>query len=277
MGVSVISHTKFKTKKGIVQNLWKFIHFSSIIQLSSIMAQDPNEDTEWNDVLRSKGIIPEKPKEKEISEDEIIAMMDKAIEKKTLGKAMEDMNLDELDELEDEEEERILEEHRRARMAEIKKLQAKASFGTVGEISGQDYVNEVNKAGEGIWVVLHLYKQGIPLCALINQYMTNIAAKNPNVKFLKSISTTCIPNYPDRNLPTLFVYYEGEMKKQLAGPHNFRGMNMTSDEFEYILSKTGAIKTEIKSDPRPQVKDVMMSSLRNGGNKDDSDTDNDDW
>jgi len=157
------------------------------------MAQDPNEDTEWNDVLRSRGIIPEKPKEKEISEDEIIAMMDKAIEKKNLGKAMEDMNLDELDELEDEEEERVLEEYRRARMAEIKKLQAKSSFGTVGEISAQDYVNEVNKAGDGIWVVLHLYKQGIPLCALINQYMTNIAAKNPDVKFLKSISTTCIP------------------------------------------------------------------------------------
>merc|ERR1712242_635112 len=99
------------------------------------MAQDPNEDTEWNDVLRSKGIIPEKPKEKEISEDEIIAMMDKAIEKKTLGKAMEDMNLDELDELEDEEEERILEEYRRARMAEIKKLQAKSNFGTVGKLT----------------------------------------------------------------------------------------------------------------------------------------------
>ena len=24
--------------------------------------QDPNEDTEWNDILRAKGIIPEKPK-----------------------------------------------------------------------------------------------------------------------------------------------------------------------------------------------------------------------
>jgi len=82
-------------------------------------------------------------------------------------------------------------------------------------------------------------------------------------------------------LPTIFVYYEGEMKKQLAGPHNFRGMNMTSDEFEFILGKTGAIKTEIKSDPRPQVKDVMMSKLqngaiRNGANKDD-DSDDDDW
>lgn len=34
-------------------------------------------------------------------------------------------------------------------------------YGTVGEISAQDYVNEVNKAGEGVWVILHLYKQGL--------------------------------------------------------------------------------------------------------------------
>ena len=94
------------------------------------------------------------------------------------------------------------------------------------------------------------------------------------MKFLKSISTTCIPNYPDRNLPTIFVYYEGEMKAQLAGPHNFRGLNMTSEEFEFILGKTGAIKTEITKDPRPKVKDVMMSSLNK--QKDDS-SDNDDW
>lgn len=25
--------------------------------------QDPNEDTEWNDVLRAKGILPPKPEE----------------------------------------------------------------------------------------------------------------------------------------------------------------------------------------------------------------------
>ena len=36
---------------------------------------------------------------------------------------------------------------------------------------------------------------------------------------------------------------------------------MTAEEFEYLLGKTGAIKTEITSDPRPQVKDVMMSAL----------------
>lgn len=30
------------------------------------------------------------------------------------------------------------------------------------EISAVDYVDEVNKAGDGVWVVLHLYKTGYP-------------------------------------------------------------------------------------------------------------------
>merc|ERR1712241_207219 len=233
--------------------------------MGSLKMQDPNEDTEWNDVLRAKGIIPEKPKEKEGTEDEIVSRLEKTIKEKSGAKDMEDMTLDELDELEDDEEERVLEQYRQQRIAQIKSLQEKSRFGDVREISANDYVAEVNKAGEGIFVVLHLYKQGIPLCALINQHMNALASKFPTVKFLKSISTTCIPNYPDKNLPTVFVYLEGNMKTQLVGPLSFRGMNMTLEEFEYLLGKTGAIETSIKSDPRPEVKDVMMSSLRNGG------------
>jgi len=239
--------------------------------------QDPNEDTEWNDVLRAKGIIPEKPKEKEVSEDDIVGMLEKTIKEKTGAKEMEDMTLDELDELEDEEEERVLEQYRQQRIAQIKSLQQKSRYGDVREISAQDYVAEVNKAGDGVFVVLHLYKQGIPLCALINQYLTQLAAKFPTVKFLKSISTTCIPNYPDKNLPTIFVYHEGNMKNQIVGPISFRGMKLTIDELEYMLGKAGAVETTIKNDPKPQVQDVMMSSLRNGNgaNNDDSSDDND--
>jgi hypothetical protein len=50
--------------------------------------------------------------------------------------------------------------------------------------------------------------QGIPLCALLNEYMNRLAARYPETKFLRAISTTCIPNYPDKNLPTIFVYFE---------------------------------------------------------------------
>lgn len=73
---------------------------------------------------------------------------------------------------------------------------------------------------------LHVFIPSIPLCALINQHMSQLARKFPQTKFLKSISTTCIPNYPDRNLPTIFVYLEGEMKAQFIGPLVFGGMNL---------------------------------------------------
>ncbi|KAK5640235.1 hypothetical protein RI129_011046 [Pyrocoelia pectoralis] len=229
--------------------------------------QNPNEDTEWNDVLRAKGIIP--PKEKEVTEEDLVTMLEQTIEDKqaaTKGKNMSDMNLDELDELEDSEDEGILLEYRRKRIAEIKALADKSKFGTVLEISAQDYVHEINKAGEGVWVILHLYKQGIPLCALINQYMNNLATKFRTVKFVKSISTTCIPNYPDKNLPTIFIYFEGEMKKQLVGPIELRGPNMTQDEFEYLIGKTGAIPTDIMEDPRVVVKDKLFSDLKDLNN-----------
>jgi len=125
-------------------------------------------------------------------------------------------------------------------------------------------------------VLLFFYRQGIMLCNVINEYMGRLAGKFPTVKFIRSISTTCIPNYPDSNLPTIFIYYEGKMKTQLVGPMAFRGTNMKIEEFEYILGKTGAIETDIKSDPRPKVKDVMMAKL--GHNQDESDNDSDpDW
>lgn len=73
---------------------------------------------------------------------------------------MSDLNLDELDELEDEEDERILQEYRAKRIAEIKAAAEKAKYGDVREISAEDYVEQVNKAGEDVYVVLHLYKQG---------------------------------------------------------------------------------------------------------------------
>ena len=67
------------------------------------------------------------------------------------------------------------------------------------------------------------------MCALINQYLTQLARKFPATKFLKSISTVCIPNYPDRNLPTMFIYFEGDMKGQIVSAVQFGGMNLSVD------------------------------------------------
>lgn len=81
------------------------------------------------------------------------------------------------------------------------------------------------------------FKFSIPLCALINQHLSGLAKKFQDVKFVKAISTTCIPNYPDRNLPTIFVYLEGDIKAQFIGPLVFGGMNLTRDGECLFLNK----------------------------------------
>jgi len=223
--------------------------------------QNPDEDTEWNDILRAKGILPPK-KEKEITEEDVINLVEQTVREKQNGekKDMLDMSLDELDELEDDKDERILEEYRRRRIAELKEQAQKNVFGEVLEISGQDFVNEINKAGSGVWVVLLLYKQGIQTCALLTEYLNHLARKFPATKFVKSISTTCIPNYPDSNLPTIFIYYEGDLKRQFAGP-TFFSLTTTQDEFEWILGQTGAVKTTFKENPRRKTRDVLFDNL----------------
>lgn len=56
--------------------------------------------------------------------------------------------------------------YRQKRIAEMQAAQMKAKFGSLREITAQDYVDEVNKAGDGVWVVLHLYRSGYPLLSL---------------------------------------------------------------------------------------------------------------
>ncbi|OBS66221.1 hypothetical protein A6R68_05239 [Neotoma lepida] len=226
--------------------------------------QDPNADTEWNDILRKKGILPPKESLKELEEEEA-EKEEQQLLQQSVVKTYEDMTLEELEENEDEfneEDERAIEMYRQQRLAEWKAAQLKNKFGEVLEISGKDYVQEVTRAGEGLWVILHLYKQGIPLCSLINQHLSGLARKFPDVKFIKAISTTCIPNYPDRNLPTIFVYLEGDIKAQFIGPLVFGGMNLTRDELEWKLSESGAIKTDLEANPKKPIEDVLLSSVR---------------
>jgi len=236
--------------------------------------QNPSEDTEWNDALRKYGIIPEK---QEITENSICKMVDEAAEKllkQQEGKDMADMTLDELDLLEDDEDERVIEEYRRKRMAEFQAYTQKAKFGVVREISADDWVQEVNKAGEGVYVVVHLYKNGIPLCALMNQHLMQLAAKFPCVKFLRGQAHCCMPTpFPDNALPTVMIYKDGAPLQKYVGPE-YWGSRPAIEEVEWVLAKkAGAFTTELEADPRKRTKDVLMSKLKG----DNYDSDNDDF
>lgn len=106
-----------------------------------------------------------------------------------------------------------------------------------------------------------MYAKGVPFCSLLNQYFTEFAMKFPTVKFLRSIAVTCIPNFPEKNLPAIFIYHNGQIKKQFLGALDLRGPNVTKDEIEFMLGRVGAVTTDIKEDPRPAVTDKLFRDL----------------
>ncbi|CAG8576902.1 5463_t:CDS:2 [Dentiscutata heterogama] len=201
---------------------------------------DPNADTEWNDILRARGILP--PKEGPTEED-ILEAMDQAIMEKQ-DKHLEDKTLDELDELEDEEDERVLLEYRQKRIAEMKAEALRSKFGEVIQISKPDFIREVTDASKEVWVVVHLFKDSIPECKLMNAHLATLAAKYKATKFIKIIGDQCIPNYPDKNLPTLLIYGEGDMTLQLVGLAELGGLNMSLESLENYLISSGAINVD---------------------------------
>jgi len=250
------------------------------------MAQNPNEDTEWNDILRQKGIIPAKAKEKEFTEHEIVNMVDAAVQKQQArdsgAKDYSEMTLEEIEALEDDEDEKIVQQYRQQRLQEMRNDMARSRFGDVREISAEDYVDEVNKAGEGVWVVLHLYQHSLPLCKLLNDYLQRLAAKFPQTKFLKSIATMCIPNYPDRNLPTVFVYHQGNLIKQWIKEEAFTaapGAFVTEEELEWMLHEAGAVKSKLTENPKSkratQKSTILLNkkAVTKAGDASDSDED----
>lgn len=94
-------------------------------------------------------------------------------------------NEDDLDALFDElndEDERAFEEYRQKRLATLKAEYDRKRFGTVAEITKQNYVDEVNNAGEDIWVVVHVYKPG--LVWMLWDFLIEISLKKKFLNFL---------------------------------------------------------------------------------------------
>lgn len=172
-----------------------------------------------------------------------------------------DLYLDELDELGDSEDEAILANYRRKHMAELRALAEKSKYGSVRDFSCQDYIDEVNKAGEDIWVVLHFYKQGISLCALINELMSvlSIRLRNSSNQLHRRVLYTKFPRKESADYIHLLWRANEETIHWTAV--ELRDEKLTIEQFEYLSGQYDAIQRDTKKDPRQQVKDKLFFDL----------------
>jgi len=231
----------------------------------------PNRDigTEWDAIQRKFGNRPALPEESDSDEDREYMDKSKSDEFREQVEEARDKNALE-DDAPGEDDEAFLERYRQKRISEMKAKAQKEIYGTVDQIIESEYKTQVET--KDTWVVVHLYKAGLPKCQLMNDRLNTLARKFPATKFVKIFSEEAIHNYPDKNLPTLLIYFDGQMKTQFIGLAQLKGESMTAEDLEWALSKVGAVKSELEEDPRkPEIRGLREGYVARRGNIDEED------
>ncbi|KAF2741362.1 thioredoxin-like protein [Polyplosphaeria fusca] len=238
----------------------------------NVPIDDPNADTEWNDILRKHGIIPEKPPSPTpLIEEALEEARRLAHENRLEGK-----DLDELAELEDEEDEDFLEQYRRKRLEELSTINAASVFNQVYHLQKPDYSKDVTDASHKAYVcVLLTSSQGTNVeSRILIEIWRELAQRYGDVKFCQMRADLCIEHYPEKNTPTVLIYKDGDIRRQLVTLRELEGRRTKTADVEQVLVKVGAIR---HGDPRAKrevdATEHTDSKIRRGQSGADEDSD----
>ena len=102
-----------------------------------------------------------------------------------------------------------MDEYRQQRLQELKQQTVRNRFGELVEIVKDDWMREVTEGSNSCAVVVHLYENSLIECQVMDEALTRLAPKFKYIKFLRIKYTQAIENWPEKNLPTLFIYEKG--------------------------------------------------------------------
>ncbi|ODV60032.1 Plp2p [Ascoidea rubescens DSM 1968] len=222
---------------------------------------DPNEDTEWNDILREKGIIPQRPKS---PTEDIEDAIDQAIKQQHQNR-LENKTLDELDELEDIEDDAFLNSYKIKRINELNSLLVSSNFGQVYHISRPEYKSEITEL-KNVCVLVHLSLSSNLQSRILSNLFEKIAPIFAELKFVEILGKRAIENYPDSNCPTLLIYYNGDVLKQYITLFELGGNSTNLQDLEKVLVNLKLVKEN----------DKRLSINNNSDIDDDNDDDDND-
>lgn len=201
--------------------------------------QDPNEDTEWNDILRAHGILPERPQSPTRAiEDALDDALEKAYARRLEGKTLEE--LDELDELGLEDEE-FIQTYREKRMREIQEQLSKEKFGQVVHISKPEYQEVVTEASASVPVVLHISSSESTQSKLLSALLDRVAPRFRDIKFVDIDCRQINERYPMKNCPTILVYKDKAIAHQLETLNTIGGNSTNLHDIDRLLVKFGLV------------------------------------
>lgn len=235
-----------------------------------VPVDNPHEDTEWNDILRKHGVIPEKPPSPTpILEEAAVQALQKAHEQR-----LEDKQLDELNELEDEEDEEFLNQYRKKRLEQLSFIAKTAVYGQVYHLQKPDYARDVTEASKSAYVLVHLASSmsNDGESRLLTSIWQDLAVTFSNIKFCEIQGDMCIEGYPEKNCPTILVYHDGDIVKQMVTLKELNGPRTAQEDLEGLLLGLGALTSR---DPRLARSDKHSNNASSQPRGQDDDDDDD--
>ena len=183
---------------------------------------------------------------------------------------LEGKNLDELDGLGGEEDDAFLEQYKKQRMNELSTITKTSIHNQVYPLQKPDYSRDVTEISHKSFVLVLLTSSlGTNTeSALLISLWHELATKFGDIKFCQIRANLCIEGYPERNTPTVLVYKDGDIKKQIVTLKELNGVQTTVEDFEKVLVGVGAVKqNDTRLRKRSETHDEAVNGgIRNGRN-----------
>ena len=114
---------------------------------------------------------------------------------------------------------------RNQRMTELSTIATRSVYNQVYPLQKPDYSRDVTEASKKTFVLVHLTSSlGTNVeSRLLTELWREMARKFGDIKFCEIRADMCIEGYPERNTPTILVYRDGDIKKQIVTLRELRG------------------------------------------------------
>lgn len=167
-------------------------------------------------------------------------------------------------------------------MNEISALTTASKYNTVYPIQKPDYARDVTTASHTshIFVLLTSSSGNNTESRLATDAFTALAQRFGDVKFCHMRADLCIEGYPDKNTPTVLVYRDGDIRRQIVTLRELGGVRTKIEDWEKVLVDVGAVKVgdrRLSRRPGDDEEGEKVTGIRQGKTMGRGDGDDSDW
>jgi hypothetical protein len=132
-------------------------------------------------------------------------------------------------------------------MVELSSVSAASVYNQVYHIQKPDYSSEVAEESKKAFVLVLLTssQETNVQSRIMIEIWRDLARTFGDVKFCQMRADLCIDGYPDKNTPTILVYHEGDIVRQIVTLGEINGLQTKTKGKDYTMSRIDLITARL--------------------------------